>query len=117
MASMQRLIVSALVLFSSTTIPVVQASGQWEKLKGPAQILSFPSAFQREPPESPPYMIDNTGNKRGLAPNNGKFQRKSIIFSAQATCPCLLFLFLIQDTTRLIGINRYIQRTCLERVW
>jgi hypothetical protein len=46
MGFVQRLLVILVMLFGSAILPVVQAGEQWEKLEGPARVISFPSAFQ-----------------------------------------------------------------------
>ncbi|KAK4120929.1 glycoside hydrolase family 55 protein [Parathielavia appendiculata] len=65
--------VSLVVLLGSTTISLAQVDNQWEALEGPARVASFPPEFQHAPPETPEYMVDNTGNKRGVAPNKGQY--------------------------------------------
>jgi hypothetical protein len=73
MASIRRLMVSLVVVLGNTAVSLVQAGKQWERLEVPARVASFPPAFQHAPPESPEYRVDNTGNKRGVAPNKGGF--------------------------------------------
>lgn len=111
MASIRRLVVSLVVLLGSTTISFVQAGKQWEKLEAPARVASFPPAFQQAPPEPPEYMVDNTGNKRGVAPNKGRFSQPmyAMMGSAQASSRLSLFLSrLARDDRRLTsGAGKY----------
>lgn len=75
MAPMLRLLVSLELIFSSIAFSVAQTEKtdeEWDRLKPNARVASFPPAFQEAPPVSPDYMVDNTGNKRGVAPNKGK---------------------------------------------
>ncbi len=53
-------------------IGATAVSADWSLLEGSSVNLeSYPKAFRQKPPESPPYMVDNTDNKRGVAPVNG----------------------------------------------
>lgn len=63
------------LIFSSIAFSIAQTEKtdeEWDRLKPNARVASFPPAFQEAPPVSPDYMVDNTGNKRGVAPNKGK---------------------------------------------
>jgi len=99
MASIRRLLVSVVVLLGSATLPVAQASEAWQKLEGPAQVMSFPVEFRQAPPESPEYMVDNTGNKRGVAPIHGTFlwHRWNLCLAQDSLClsPTLSHLYTI----------------------
>lgn len=61
------------LLLSSAAVPAAHAASAWDSLKGPAKVESYPEAFQQAPPLPPVYMVDNTDNKRGVAPVNGKY--------------------------------------------
>lgn len=102
MAPIRRLLISLVVLFSSTTLPVVKAGEQWQMLEGPARVTSFPLEFQQSPPESPEYMVDNTGNKRGVAPIKGRFLERITCYTQTLTLVSFLLL-LAYDTRTLTG--------------
>ncbi|KAF6790325.1 hypothetical protein CSOJ01_14596 [Colletotrichum sojae] len=70
MASLRRLLVSSLLLLGSPAASVAQVEEEWEKLERPAHLAPFPTEFRQPPPVSPDYMVDNTGNRRGVAPIN-----------------------------------------------
>lgn len=73
MGSLQRLLVSAVAVALLSGGATAQMEAQWESLVAPARLSSFPEAFQQPPPVSPDYMVDNTGNRRGVAPIKGMF--------------------------------------------
>lgn len=71
MESLRGLLVLAVVLLGA--VATAQMEAQWWSLEVPARLSSFPEAFQKPPPVSPDYMVDNTGNRRGVAPIKGIF--------------------------------------------
>ncbi|KAK8023663.1 Pectin lyase fold/virulence factor [Apiospora rasikravindrae] len=73
MNSIRRLVVSLVLLLNSASAALARTNEQWASLESSFHIDSFPLAFQQPPPSSPEYMVDNTGNKKGVAPNKGKY--------------------------------------------
>ncbi|KAK2013597.1 pectin lyase-like protein [Colletotrichum eremochloae] len=67
MASLGKLYHLMVVLLCTTAV-----FSAWDDIKSKARIQSFPEPFQQKPPKSPAYMVDNTDNKNGVAPINGK---------------------------------------------
>ncbi|KAI9148707.1 glucan 1,3-beta-glucosidase precursor [Paramyrothecium foliicola] len=70
---MRRLCRYVAVWIGSTAISGVQAAIDWDGLIDTVELDPFPAVFQQAPPEPPDYMVDNTGNKRGVAPVHGKY--------------------------------------------
>ncbi|KAK4202936.1 glucan 1,3-beta-glucosidase, partial [Triangularia verruculosa] len=74
--SMRRLLTFVVALFTSVTIPAayaVTSDTDWRNLTRGFGLYNFPDEFRRAPPEPPAYMVDNTGNLRGVAPSKGKY--------------------------------------------
>ncbi|KAI1373680.1 pectate lyase superfamily protein-domain-containing protein [Hypoxylon crocopeplum] len=66
----------ALGVLLGTTLAFAQWSEiqeQWTTSSVTGRIQPFSEVFRREPPISPEYMVDNTDNKRGVAPINGEY--------------------------------------------
>jgi len=62
--------------------------GRWSDIKAEGVLDAYPNVFQQPPPPPPAYMVDNTDNLSGQAPNKGEF---SLFFFSLS--PLFFFFF------------------------